>query len=98
MILDGELTLTEILDGDMSWSEDMDGDLDQIENLDGNIGEFFLISDVPVWEGSYEVRSEAAEDQTIGMQGYRMARDLKVEKIDYFETANESGTTVYIAR
>lgn len=96
MIFDGNATLTTMLDGDFEEALTLDGDFEQSITEDGEFGEFQTITNVPVWEGSYEVQSIPWEAETVPMQGFLMGENLTVKEIHYFETSNQTGTTVFI--
>lgn len=48
------------------------------------------------YDGSYTVRSVAGEDVILDTMGKFMDEDMTVERIEYSETYNGSGFTVYI--
>ena len=48
------------------------------------------------YDGSYNVRSVAGEDVLLDTMGKIMDEDMLVERIEYSETYNGSGFTVYI--
>lgn len=48
-------------------------------------------SDLEPYEGPYEVTPEAANAVILDTNGKKMAKDVVVLKIPYYETTNESG-------
>ena len=65
------------------------------EHLDFRFGEIQTVQNDDMYEGAYEV-TPASAAQTLEMTGKTMREDVTVLAIPYFETSNESGTTVYI--
>lgn len=53
--------------------------------------------DVEVYDGAYEVTPQAHEEQILPTRNKRMADDLTVLRVPYFETSNIYGNTAYIA-
>lgn len=54
-------------------------------------GEFIKVyDDVPLYDGEYEVTPRVNE-QTLPTAQRFLARDVKIEKIPYFEVSNSSG-------
>lgn len=75
------------------------GNISPIDEISGNItygngsGET-----VPIYDGDYDVTPQAEEQMVLKTKGKKMARDVVVKEIPYFETSNSSGGyTVYIA-
>lgn len=52
-------------------------------------------TDAELYEGSYE-STPSTQDQVLDVGRKVMARDVVVKAIPYYETSNETGTTVYI--
>lgn len=50
------------------------------------------------YEGDYTVTPKAHEQTVLATKRKYMNDDVTVLEVPYFETSNESGTTVYIAR
>lgn len=48
------------------------------------------------YEGEYEVTPNANEDTTLHTFNKLVNDNIVIHKIPYFETSNESGTTIYI--
>ena len=49
-----------------------------------------------VYQGEYVIEPKAFEDTVLETKYKTMTDNVKVLEIPYFETSNESGTTVYI--
>ncbi len=49
------------------------------------------------YEGEYEVTPKARESVVLPTQHKTLTEDVTVQKVPYFETSNDHGTTVYIA-
>lgn len=65
------------------------------EHLEVCFGEIQTVQNDDVYEGEYSVTPSSAV-QTLETRGKTMREDVTVLAIPYFETSNESGTTVYI--
>ena len=56
------------------------------------------IVETPTYEGDYEITPLAYYDVVLPVKGYKMAEDVTVSKVPYYETSNIfNGKTVYIA-
>lgn len=55
------------------------------------------IGDYDIYEGEYEVTPKAESATVLPTKNKALEDNVTVHKIPYFETSNESGTTVYIA-
>lgn len=53
------------------------------------------LEDFQIYQGSYSI-TPAVEAQTLETKNRRMDEDLTILEIPYFETSNQSGTTVII--
>lgn len=53
--------------------------------------------DVQTYTGEYVVTPSASEQIVLNTSGKRMADDVTVREVPYYEVSNESGKTVYIA-
>lgn len=58
--------------------------------------EWKALIDKEVYDGTYEI-TPTPECQTLNTASKVMLDDVKILGVPYFETSNESGTTVYIA-
>lgn len=54
--------------------------------------------DYGLYSGEYEVIPKAFESQTIPTTNKLLRKDISIKEIPYFETHNDKGTTVYIAK
>jgi len=92
------------ISGNISWAE-LDGSISSVDGikciispigqLSGSVSK--NIEEVPVYHGDYEVIPDANNDQILYTSNKILKDDITVKKVPYFETHNESGTTVYIA-
>lgn len=65
-------------------------------SADVSLGRVTIIhSDLPDYEGEYEV-TPAIEAQTLNTKNTAMRDDLNINKIPYYDVANEYGRTIYI--
>ena len=89
-ILIGTLTSTEL--------ETLTGQLKSIENKDFLSGNIVIPPEVPIpnYEGEYIVTPQPFNDEILETAGFRMAEDVTVLKIPYYQTSNETGYTIYI--
>lgn len=62
---------------------------------DGEAGLFYPVETSDVYDGSYVVIPSNRE-QMLETANKLMSKDVTVKEIPYYETSNESGTTVYI--
>lgn len=51
-----------------------------------------------VYDGDYEVIPKAFNTQTLETADKLLKENIQVKEVPFFETSNDSGTTVYIAR
>ena len=65
------------------------------EVLEISFGEIQMVQNDDLYEGAYVVTPLSTE-QTLETTGKTMQEDVTVLPIPYFETSNETGTTVYI--
>ena len=56
-----------------------------------------VINSASIYDGSYSVKPKAFEDITLPTANKLMKNNVTIEKVPYFETSNETGTTIYIA-
>lgn len=61
--------------------------------VEADFGQFQVVTDTPVYEGTYVVTPSAEEAQTLLTAHKMMLEDVKVEKIPYAEVSNNSGGT-----
>ena len=89
-ILIGTLTSTEL--------EVLTGQLKSIENKDFLSGNIVIPPEVPIpnYEEEYIVTPQPFNDEILETAGFRMAEDVTVLKIPYYQTSNETGYTIYI--
>ena len=68
-------------------------------NMTGTIGNGIVKYDssTELYTGEYNVVPKAAEEQKLPCAGKKMLKDVDIKAIPFFETANATGTTVYIA-
>lgn len=86
VVIDGEITLTQLIDGDMVLETLLDGEIDKV----------FFVDSHQEYEGPYEVTPSPEDAITLETASKTMRDDVTVKKIPYYETANEWGNTVYI--
>ena len=67
------------------------------ENMSADFEAVVVASDMPPYDGAYEVTPSAHEAQTLETAGKVMRDDVTVQIIPLFRTSNTSGETVYIA-
>lgn len=96
LVHDGGCVIDSVHDGDCDVNIVLDGDCSTETITDGEYGEFQAISNLPVFEGPYELQSVPVEEQTVETNGKQMIRDITVKEIHYYETSNTNGTTVFI--
>lgn len=61
-------------------------------------GMFEVTKEYSTYHGSYLVVPRANRKQVLRTQNRIMKEDVTVLEVPYFETSNETGTTVYIAK
>lgn len=82
--------------GDYILIRQMDGDFVITQTMDGEFGKFMAFGGTGTpYTGEYVVIPRSFEQSLETAQRY-LLEDVTVRKIPYFETSNESGTTVYI--
>lgn len=86
IVIGGEVSLTNVIDGELSLSVLVDGE-----------SGVFLPVYPDSYTGEYVITPLAAEEQILPCKHLVMQDDVTVLKVPYFETHNDSGTTVYIA-
>ncbi len=63
---------------------------------DVSLGRIEIVhSDMPDYEGEYEV-TPSIEAQTLNTKNKTMRDDLEINKIPYYDVANQYGRTIYI--
>lgn len=67
----------------------------EIMHLDGELT-IPMEADVPIYQGDYVVAPKPFTNKVLKTNGFRMADDVTVLKIPYYQTSNESGYTIYI--
>ena len=65
------------------------------EHLEVCFGEIQTVQNDNFYDGAYAV-TPASSEQTLETTGKTMREDVTIRPIPFFETSNESGTTVYI--
>ncbi len=83
------------LDGSISSVDGITCIISPVGQLSGSVSK--NIEEVPVYHGDYEVIPDAHNDQILYTSNKILKDDVTVKKVPYYETHNESGTTVYIA-
>lgn len=53
------------------------------------------VSGMPVYDGDYTITPKV-DAQTLATKDTRMRDDVTIKAIPYFETSNDSGTTIFI--
>lgn len=61
-----------------------------------SVGSINYGGDAPVYDGDYIVTPKT-HTQTLGTANKKLLQDVTVNAVPYYETSNETGTTVYIA-
>lgn len=97
-LLKGTLSASdEVLSGTIAEENSLLGSLAEENVLTGSILGA-VRTDIPPYEGEYEVIPKAWEETTLMTQGLVMKGNVVVREITYSETSNPSGgDTVYIA-
>lgn len=79
--------------GDVIHIQKVSGDSPQkVKTISSGGGGGFILK----YTGEYEVTPKADSAVVLETAARLMTKDVTVKKIPYFETANESGNTVYI--
>ena len=92
----GDYDLLIELDGECSVDTEFSGDMELLYELGGELGEFYFVRQGAVYTGVTDVIPKT-HSQTLETAQKTVLDDIHVLSIPYYETANESGTTVYIA-
>lgn len=82
--------------GEITPRRKLTGALSEAQEITATMG-VPIFADYPVYDGDYTVTPKADEATVLETQGKVMADDVTVIRIPYYETTNETGTTVYIA-
>lgn len=91
----GELQTQGEFVGIINSGSSIQGELETLGLLIGEVG--FPDCDYPdAYDGEYEATPKSYEQYLATGDKY-VANDITIRKIPYYETSNESGTTVYIA-
>lgn len=91
----GIVRTEDTLSGVLKGSEKIQGRLQARGVLVGKVG-FPKCTGAEEYDGAYDVIPKTYA-QELGTDNKVMRDNVRVEKIPYFETSNEKGTTVYIA-
>lgn len=83
--IDGEIV------GSLSSIVSLSGVLSDVPMIVGGLSQTGGASLVPVYNGTYMITPVTELDIVLETAGKRMARDVIVKEIPYFETTNESG-------
>lgn len=89
--LDGEISNNEII-GSLSGGDEISGSLSETSDLNGDLAHGFEAID---YDGEYVVTPKSTA-QSLETKFKTMGNNVTVAEIPYYETANISGTTVYI--
>lgn len=95
MKLVGRLSAKKSLTGSISIGQTLRGMLSGKSSLIGKLTIPQILG--TMYEGQYVVDPLAKENVVLDTKEKFMANDVVVNKVPYFETSNEKGTTVYIA-
>lgn len=89
---------TVVLDGELSLLVSGQADCTLLIPESGEVGIItrYREADYPIYSGPTEVTPKISK-QTLATKNKTVMEDITVLKIPYFETSNETGTTVYIA-
>lgn len=52
--------------------------------------------DIPYYDGPYDIVPKSYSDIWLETEAKRMRSDVKIHKVPFYKTSNESGITVYI--
>lgn len=105
--LRGSLIGIHIVSGELSniSGNELSGQLSSLyTNLIGNLSAMSMISgeisslDYPTYSGENVVYPKAFRDTILETSGHKLNNDIVVKEVPYFETSNQNGTTVYIAK
>ena len=93
-ILSGSVDDEKTISGSISSSRSIGGTIDYISGVKGSIILPKIIK-AETYSGEYEVTPKSFE-QELATKSKNMKNDVLVHKIPYYETSNQTGTTVYI--
>lgn len=82
-LADSIIEVTPVLSGDISVNAEI------VNQMAGR--------EIPSYDGEYVITPLARDEQVLATRNKRMLDDVTVHRVPYFETTNESGTTIYIA-
>lgn len=83
--LTGSISEVPMIFGTLSATGEMKGTVDVLEYY-------------PEYKGEYLVTPKASDAVTLNTANMVLKEDVVVAKVPYYETSNETGTTVYIAK
>lgn len=92
----GHLSDQIIINSELSIIDSLTGTLYVDENIVGEISIPLMIREEP-YTGDYNPIPKAWSSTTLHTKGHSMTDNVTVSKVPFFETANETGDTVYIA-
>lgn len=92
MIIDDKI----VIDGCCLLINQMDGECNLTNVVDGVPMEIFTVSNHTAYFGPYDVDPSTTDDQLLETANKLLIDDINVRKIQYVETSNEYGYTVYI--
>lgn len=82
------------LSGSLSSEGGLSGTLSKESGLTGKLG----LPGYAVYAGDYNIIPKAFKTQVLETENKIMTNNVTVNEVPYFETSNDSGTTVYIAK
>lgn len=88
------LSCDESLSGSLSAKGGLSGTLSKESGLSGKLG----LPGHAVYAGDYNIIPKAFKTQVLETENKIMTNNVTVNEVPYFETSNETGTTVYIAK
>ena len=94
--LNNNLSQSDKLEGSLSPDLEITGELSAIDNVVAGEITIPVAASIEDYKGSYVAVSKPFEVTILETEGLRMAQDVTIEQIPYYETSNESGYTVYI--
>lgn len=84
--------MTQQLQGTLNAKGTLGGSLSEKGQLGGSVAPQII----ETYAGPYVITPKAEEEQTLPTKSKKMASDVLVKEIPYYETSNVAGTTVYI--
>lgn len=66
------------------------------ESANADFESIVIASEAPLYDGEYTIVPKADREQILPTNGKRMADDVSVTRIPYYQASNVSGDTVYI--